>query len=646
MKLLRKILIIKQLFVILFVCSCGKEEQTQTGTNTTNVTAIDVSFSDEKAVSYEWKNGDVIYLCKTNNVHFSGENYKFTCENINDKNKIALFELSGKKRPSAGKYIIIHTRSEVVLPNGSTKTDIVCNVPHGCISNTIRQTLDGMVFKGELSLSDGEQDFKKTVSLTCESSIVNYSITSSNETIKGSKLQKVIVNAKDAPHIQKNIHINSNGDISSTENVSVMISYLKGDIAIDDFTPIYVNMLILKSDVITDYKINFIINEDGYEYEQEICRSTQDFMSNKTIPIDIDEPQISGSFIPGEPWLDIDGEVINAHDTGILYHEGTYYMHGVHRVEGSAGNKCQVGVRCYSSKDLYHWKNEGVVLPVSNIPGHDLEKGCILEVPKVIYCEKTKKFVMWFHLERKGQEELYSGALTGVATSDSPTGPFTYIRALRPNAGVYPLNINNTKKPIGPPGSKPNQPPFAPSTCRKNFDRDFEGGQQSRAMNLFVDDDGKAYHIHASESNMVMHISLLTDDYLDFTDKYTRVFVWRQTEAPIIFKHNGTYFFIGSGCTGWKPNAARSARTNDILGEWEELGNPCIGDGADITFSSQGRCVLPVPGKKSGSFIFIADRHVPKNPIDSRYVWLPIDMSSGIPQIKWYDEWKLSIFDD
>lgn len=122
--------------------------------------------------------------------------------------------------------------------------------------------------------------------------------------------------------------------------------------------------------------------------------------------------------------------------------------------------------------------------------------------------------------------------------------------------------------------------------------------------------------------------------------------VWRQTEAPIIFKHNGTYFFIGSGCTGWDPNAARSARTNDILGEWEELGNPCVGDGADITFSSQGRYVLPVPGKKNGSFIFIADRHVPKNPIDSRYVWLPIDVSSGIPKIRWYDEWNLSIFDN
>ncbi len=647
--LLMSKLVIKHLLVLLLVCACGGEEQTQMIMDTTNVTGFGVLLPNDEQDSYVWQNGDVVYLCKTNDTRFLGENYKFTFERIDEKNKVAWFNLSGTAKPTAGKYIVIHTRSTVVLPDRLTATDIVCNPPNGCISNVLKQTLDGMLFKGELSLSDGVQAVDEAVSLACESSVVNYSVTSSDKSIQGGKLQKVIVNSNSTPHFYTGIHVNSHGDVSDAEsdNVFVVLPSSEESVVIGSSTPVYVNMLILKSDAISDYNIDFIIQGDDYKYEQTISRSTRDFTSCDMISIDIDNPQISGSFVPGEPWLDVDGEVINAHDTGILYYEGTYYMHGVHRVAGSAGNKCQVGVRCYSSKDLYHWKNEGIVLPVApEGSGSDIEKGCILEVPKVIYCAQTQKFVMWFHLERKGQEELYSGALTGVAVSDSPTGPFTYIRALRPNAGVYPLNINNTKKPIGPPGSKPGQPPHAPSTSRKHFDRDFEGGQQSRAMNLFVDDDGKAYHVHASESNMVMHISLLTDDYLDFTDQYTRVFVWRQTEAPIIFKHNGTYFFIGSGCTGWDPNAARSARTNDILGEWEELGNPCVGDGADITFSSQGRYVLPVPGKKNGSFIFIADRHVPKNPIDSRYVWLPIDVSSGIPKIRWYDEWNLSIFDN
>ena len=33
--------------------------------------------------------------------------------------------------------------------------------------------------------------------------------------------------------------------------------------------------------------------------------------------------------------------------------------------------------------------------------GHDLEEGCVIERPKVVYCPKTGKFVMYFHLELK-----------------------------------------------------------------------------------------------------------------------------------------------------------------------------------------------------------------------------------------------------
>ena len=45
--------------------------------------------------------------------------------------------------------------------------------------------------------------------------------------------------------------------------------------------------------------------------------------------------------------------------------------------------------------------------------------------------------------------------------------------------------------------------------------RDLEGGQMARDMNLFVDDDGKAYHIYASEENSTLQIAQLNDDYTD-----------------------------------------------------------------------------------------------------------------------------------
>ena len=59
------------------------------------------------------------------------------------------------------------------------------------------------------------------------------------------------------------------------------------------------------------------------------------------------------------------------------------------------------------------------------------------------------------------------------------------------------------------------------------FTRDVEPGQMARDMTLFVDDDGKAYHIHAAEENYTLHISELTDDYTDFTDRFARIIARR-----------------------------------------------------------------------------------------------------------------------
>ncbi len=36
----------------------------------------------------------------------------------------------------------------------------------------------------------------------------------------------------------------------------------------------------------------------------------------------------------------------------------------------------------------------------------------------------------------------------------------------------------------------------------------------SRDMTIFIDDDGKAYHIYSSEENLTLQIAQLTDDYM------------------------------------------------------------------------------------------------------------------------------------
>ncbi len=115
-------------------------------------------------------------------------------------------------------------------------------------------------------------------------------------------------------------------------------------------------------------------------------------------------------------------------------------------------------------------------------------------------------------------------------------------------------------------------------------------------------------------------------------------------EAPAIFKQDGWYYLITSGCTGWDPNAARSFRSRSVLGPWEQLKNPCIGEGAELTFHSQSTYILPVAGKKN-AFIFMADRWRPKNHIDGRYIWLPVKVVNGQPVIEWMDKWDLGVFD-
>jgi len=350
-------------------------------------------------------------------------------------------------------------------------------------------------------------------------------------------------------------------------------------------------------------------------------------------------------FQPGKIWEDNNGKHINAHGGGIMLYHDTYYWYGEHKIEGEAGNSAQVGVHVYSSKDLYNWIDEGIALPViDNDSSHELCIGCILERPKVIYNNKTKKFVMWFHLELKGKG--YDAARSGIAVADNPTGPFVYVRSVRPNAESWPINVQPfhklpvsekvEKKYCGGYGCLPAHP-----DTLNLLGRDYESGQMARDMNLFVDDDGTAYLIYASEENSTLHISQLTDDYLNYSDKYARFFVNRYMEGPTLFKASeGKYFFIGSDCTGWAPNAARSACAPSIWGPWTELGNPCRGEDSITTFHSQSTYVLPVKGKKD-TFIFMADRWTPENAIDGRYVWLPLQFEQGKPVLRWRDSWGL-----
>lgn len=309
--------------------------------------------------------------------------------------------------------------------------------------------------------------------------------------------------------------------------------------------------------------------------------------------------------VSGEEWLDTDGNRINAHGGGILYHDGVYYWYGEYKGDSTYWNpkvpswECYRteagGVSCYSSTNLTDWKFEGVVLPsVSDDINSDLHYSNVLERPKVIYNDKTGKFVMWLHVDSHD----YFKAAAGVAVCDTPNGTFEYLGSMRPN------------------------------------------NEMSRDMTLFKDDDGKAYHVYSSEENRTLYISLLTDDYLQPSGTFTRNFIDQSREAPAVFKRNGKYYILSSGCTGWDPNQAELAVAESIMGEWTVIGDPCSGKDADMTYYGQSTYVLPVAGK-ADAYIAMFDRWNKTDLINSRYLWLPVKFDGETIDIAWQDKWNI-----
>lgn len=331
----------------------------------------------------------------------------------------------------------------------------------------------------------------------------------------------------------------------------------------------------------------------------------------------LEEPQgKSQRFVPGEVWLDTDGRAIQAHGGCILARGSTYYWYGEDRTPGSG-----TGVSCYSSTDLYNWKNETVVFPHSALPPQIRDKSFI-ERPKVIFNPRTGKYVLWMHLEQWG----YHYSRAGIAVGEQPTGQFVFLDEMRPIKDDIDYNDNDA-------------------------DRQKEFGGTFRDMNLFVDDDGKAYVFYASENNATMYVVRLNDEFTGpeiptvQNKTWARILVGRMREAPAPFKFNKRYYLITSGCTGWTPNAADYAVADNILGPWESKGNPCVGPDADKTFQTQSTFVLALPGKP-GCHIFMADRWMSKRLHDTRYVWLPLRVKTdGTFTLEWREAWDMSYFD-
>lgn len=283
------------------------------------------------------------------------------------------------------------------------------------------------------------------------------------------------------------------------------------------------------------------------------------------------------NIINGEKFTDTQGNTINAHGGGFLKVGDYYYWIGENRKDG-------VFVSCYRSTDLLNWEFRGDLLTRQSHP--ELDRANI-ERPKVIYNEKTKKFVMWMHYEY-GRD--YSYARAAIAISSDIEKPFTFVKSFRP----------------------------------------FEN--MSRDCTLFKDEDGTAYFFSAARENYDMAMYKLTDDYLDAKEHITTLWPGGHREAPAIVKRGDYYFLITSGCTGWAPNQAKYAYAKSITGPWSEL----IDLGNSTTYNSQSTFILPIEGKKTTSYMYVGDRWDSKQYHNSTYIFLPLEFKSEtIMELNW-----------
>lgn len=318
----------------------------------------------------------------------------------------------------------------------------------------------------------------------------------------------------------------------------------------------------------------------------------------------------SQSIKPGNTWNDTSGSAINAHGGCVVYHDGYYYWFGEQR----STNKSD-GISCYRSKDFYSWtKLSRAVTPsgTKTDENRDIASGRTLERPKVIYNEQTGKWVMWIHWENGND---YGQAKCAVCTADKVEGPYTLSDVFRPN------------------------------------------GCDSRDQTLFLDNDGKAYHIYSTNMNSNTNCERLSDDFLTPLEGFAVQLKGRRYEAAAIFKAGDTYYGLFSGCTGWDPNPGRFMWTYDLMDEtWQAPAdfkasdgstgiNFCVDNNKNTSYQSQSNFVFAVPGKDK-CFVYMGDRWSSSNIQNSKHIWLPLSVRSGYPTVRWYDEWNLSVFDE
>ena len=223
---------------------------------------------------------------------------------------------------------------------------------------------------------------------------------------------------------------------------------------------------------------------------------------------------------------------------------GDKYYRYINRASGS-----KIAIYEQSSSDgLTGWSTERLLLDSTKVPSLANSK---LESGGVHYNEKTGKMVIWRHFEEAGS--TYNTAAV-IRFSGTPGGDdWSSTGAFRPQ------------------------------------------GRESRDMNFFVDNDGKAYIISATRNNSDLALYQLTEDWTDVAPvrDFAAIIISpdEHREAPSLVNIDGWYYLFSSNSAGWYPTESQYSRASSIEG----LGTAkLIRFGNNSTFGAQSGGVSQV----------------------------------------------------
>jgi hypothetical protein len=346
---------------------------------------------------------------------------------------------------------------------------------------------------------------------------------------------------------------------------------------------------------------------------------------------------------PGQPWLDVHGQRIQAHAGGFLYEDGVYYWYGENKEHTDGKSEIWTwGIRLYASRDFYNWEDRGLIIPpVLDDVDSELYPEMRVDRPHIVKNPNTDKYICWY--KNSGPEACFN-----VLTADSLIGNWEMV-----TTHLNPMGLH-----IG----------------------DFD---------LAVDEaTGNAYIYCEAEHRQCVGFRL-NKEYTDVEEmvskQYDAIDPPFTREGQSVCQYQGKLWMLTSGMTGYVPNQSDSAVSDGFEKPFIPVGDPHVNDASLASFNSQIGQIFKVPGKKD-LYLAVADRWVPEFPIDREramalrratasryyeeyqaseedqallssspmlntantsiadYVILPIDWSEGRPKIHWLDSWRLEDF--